>query len=350
MESSKAVSAMPLIFFFPIVTAALTIGLVLFWVYAAMHIYTMGDTSIADLTDYVASAAGEVADVDQSYFNESMVYSQDDASDYLMVYHLFGLLWTNQVINALLMCSIAGGICSWYWVMDKTTVSDRPVWDAFKRTLRFHLGSCCFGGLIIAIVQMVRLALEYLDQKTKDLQANNPIMKVIMWCVKCALWCFEKCIKFISFQAYIIVAMKGKSFLPSVYEAFGLIVDNMARVATVNIVSNFLLILGKCGIIVFCTLMMFVMIENNEDIDSIVFPMIVVMILSYGVSSGFFSVYNQAIDTILMCFCVDCKENADAGQYYMSDSLLHYINSTKQHSIYKLVDDDADGDTTSASI
>ena len=41
------------------------------------------------------------------------------------------------------------------------------------RTFRFHLGSLAYGAFLVAVVQFLRLAAEYIDYKTKDLQANN---------------------------------------------------------------------------------------------------------------------------------------------------------------------------------
>jgi hypothetical protein len=106
-----------------------------------------------------------------------------------------------------------------------------------------------FGSLIIAIVQFIRLVLAYLDRKTKGLQVGaagvcgagwlewNPgsdwrggavgrvcacqsasnalssvfphplgvflqqrskIWKAVFCCIQCCMWCFEKCLKFIT--------------------------------------------------------------------------------------------------------------------------------------------------------
>lgn len=64
--------------------------------------------------------------------------------------------------------------------------------------LRYHLGSIAFGSLLIAIVQFIRAILEYINHKTKELQQNNMLVKFLMCCVRCCLWCFEKCVKFIT--------------------------------------------------------------------------------------------------------------------------------------------------------
>ena len=44
---------------------------------------------------------------------------------------------------------------------------------------RYHVGTIAFGSLIIAIIQMIRIILEYLDRKLKDKQ--NKIAQFIMW-------------------------------------------------------------------------------------------------------------------------------------------------------------------------
>ena len=36
-----------------------------------------------------------------------------------------------------------------------------------------------------------------------------------MYCLKCCIWCLEKFMKYITKNAYIIIAMYGKSFCPA---------------------------------------------------------------------------------------------------------------------------------------
>ena len=43
------------------------------------------------------------------------------------------------------------------------------------------MGTIAFGALIIAIIQMIRIVLEYLDQKLKG--KENKVVKFILWCV-----------------------------------------------------------------------------------------------------------------------------------------------------------------------
>jgi hypothetical protein len=80
---------------------------------------------------------------------------------------------------------------------------------AFYRLLRFHLGTAAFGSFIIAIIQLLRIILKYIEHNIKDWEKRGfkgPILwafKAFLKCAHCLLWCFEKCMKFININAYI---------------------------------------------------------------------------------------------------------------------------------------------------
>eukprot|EP00878_Enallax_costatus_P033529 GHUV01037026.1.p1 GENE.GHUV01037026.1~~GHUV01037026.1.p1 ORF type:complete len:159 (-),score=37.88 GHUV01037026.1:117-593(-) len=81
-----------------------------------------------------------------------------------------------------------------------------PVLKAMRTTVIFHLGSIALGSFIIAVIQFLRLLLEYVDKKTRQLQQQNKVAKAFMWLVRCLLWCLEKIVAFINRNAYILVA------------------------------------------------------------------------------------------------------------------------------------------------
>lgn len=88
----------------------------------------------------------------------------------LLAFHVFGFLWTNQLLQAISICVIAGSVAQFYWTPPsdngKRTLETRfPIARALGYTLRFSLGSLCFGSFIIAFVQFLRIMLEYLDRK-----------------------------------------------------------------------------------------------------------------------------------------------------------------------------------------
>ena len=69
---------------------------------------------------------------------------------------------------------------------------------------RFHSGSLAFGALIIALVQLARIILAYIQKKLKG--KTGKVAKCILCCMQCCLWCLEKILKYINRQAYIEVS------------------------------------------------------------------------------------------------------------------------------------------------
>lgn len=88
-------------------------------------------------------------------------------------------------------------------------------------------------------------------------------------------------------NAFIMIAMKGRSFCPSMRDSFGLLLSNAMRVATVSIISRLLMVMGKCFISAFCMFFMFLFIRHPptslpsfflgdlKDVSSPIFPMLV---------------------------------------------------------------------------
>ena len=76
---------------------------------------------------------------------------------------------------------------------------------------------------------MIRLMLEYVEEKLKQYHQDNPLVKAMLCCCKCCFWCLEKFMKFINRNAYIMTAVYGKNFCWSAKEAFSLLLRNIAR-------------------------------------------------------------------------------------------------------------------------
>ncbi|KAK2566941.1 Choline transporter-like protein 4 [Acropora cervicornis] len=88
----------------------------------------------------------------------------------MQIFHLFGWFWIMNFIIALGQCVLAGAFASWYFTYQKPDI-DR-VGKVFncnlgRNSVRYHTGSLAFGAAIIAIVQLIRAILEYIDAKLK---------------------------------------------------------------------------------------------------------------------------------------------------------------------------------------
>ncbi|PNH05032.1 Choline transporter-like protein 2, partial [Tetrabaena socialis] len=295
--ASQAVGAMPTIIFFPFIPFIFEIGLIIYWVAVTALLYSAGDLtawcrpegpsatfSFAQFTNVsnVASTTQTLTSADAAMFNGTsasagsanasgicytnfttderaffcgrdpncyLSYKWNNRLKYAFIFHFFGLLWTNQVIIGFSCVTIAGAIAHFYWSRgDSVNMPTFPVLTALKNTVFYHMGSICFGGFIVALIQLIRAMLEYLDRKTKELQAQNKCAEWAMCCVKCCMWCIENIVKFINRNAYIMIAVKGQGYCCAAFSAVKLLITNCLRVAVVNMVADVLIFLGKISV------------------------------------------------------------------------------------------------------
>nr|XP_054319875.1 choline transporter-like protein 2 isoform X1 [Pongo pygmaeus] len=248
----------------------------------------------------------------------------------LQIFNAFMFFWLANFVLALGQVTLAGAFASYYWALRKPDdLPAFPLFSAFGRALRYHTGSLAFGALILAIVQIIRVILEYLDQRLKA--AENKFAKCLMTCLKCCFWCLEKFIKFLNRNAYIMIAIYGTNFCTSARNAFFLLMRNIIRVAVLDKVTDFLFLLGKLLIVgsvgilafFFFTHRIRIVQDTAPPLNYYWVPILTVIIGSYLIAHGFFSVYGMCVDTLFLCFCEDLERNDGSQErpYFMSPEL-----------------------------
>jgi len=233
-------------------------------------------------------------------------YSENEKR--LVLYTIFGVLWGNAFIVAAAQFVISSSVCIWYFAHPQSP--HNTVRRSFKRLLRYHMGSLAFGTFILAVIQMVRLVLAYVESQMKKAGGSeNRCAKCAIKCCECALACFEKCIKFLNKNAYIQIALTGKNFCLAAKDAFFLILHNPVRFGVVSSIGGIFIFFGKIAIASGSTLIGYIIIDNysgyKNDVYSPLIPSICIFVTSYAIAAVFLSIYGLAADTILACFIVD---------------------------------------------
>ncbi|XP_043940697.1 choline transporter-like protein 2 [Protopterus annectens] len=261
---------------------------------------------------------------------------------FFQFYNVFLFFWLANFVIALGQVTLAGAFASYYWAFKKP--DDMPAFPLFAslgRAIRYHTGSLAFGSLILAIVQVIRVLLEYLDHKLKA--AQNSCAQFMLKCLKCCFWCLEKFIKFLNRNAYIMVAIYGTNFCTSARNAFMLLMRNIIRVAVLDKVTDFLLFLGKLLVVGAVGVLAFFFFSGRIKIvkDTVPIlnyywvPILTVIVGSYLIAHGFFSVYAMCVDTLFLCFCEDLERNDGSAErpFYMSPELADILMKHKlEHS------------------
>ena len=201
-----------------------------------------------------------------------------------------------------------------------------------RTTTLHHLGTVAHGSLIIAIIKTIRAVIAYIQRKAKKM--HNKVVEYVMMCLQCFMWCLEKIMKFINKHAYIITAIYGHSFCKSARKAFWLLLRNILRVAAVNMLSTFLLMMGRILIPVATTFVCYLAIAygtNNAQVSGIVAPLVLCFLLSYWIACMFLEIFGMGIETILFCFIAD-EEMFKLEERFASGELMTTIQQTAQQA------------------
>ena len=137
---------------------------------------------------------------------------------------------------------------------------------------------------------------------------DNQVVLCIIKCVRCYVECFERFIEFLNKNAYIQIALTGKSFCAAAKDAFSLIMSNLARMAIVGNVGNIFSFLGMLIITLAgggFTYYILMYTSYSTLVYSPVMPTICSIIICAMVAILVMTVYSMAIDTILQCFILD---------------------------------------------
>jgi hypothetical protein len=240
----------------------------------------------------------------------------------------FGL-WNLQFFRATTWTSMAGAISKWY-VEQKKAEPGCCTFGLGGENLRAmtcmvvtkHLGSMAFGALVIAICQLIRVVLQAFDYYTKDLQKSNFLLKMVVKCSQCVMWCLQKTIEFVSYYGFIFVALEGKGFCEACYITFKFILANPVQTSVNKLVQAMLQILIKWTTCIGCSLVTFYWLDAMGSYSeyNAMWAALVVFVLSYVIASGVVLVYGCAIDTIYIAAFKDMADNPPNGKF-MSDDL-----------------------------
>ncbi|XP_039628459.1 choline transporter-like protein 2 isoform X2 [Polypterus senegalus] len=349
-EASRAIGHIMSSLFYPLLTFALLSLVVAYWAITAVFLSTSNE-AVYKVFDNETLCNYTRTTCDPETFNTSDISKQCPLAQCLFAfyggetpyhrfliffqfYNVFMFFWCCNFVIALGQVTLAGAFASYYWAFKKPDdLPSTPIFSSMGRALRYHTGSLAFGSLILAIVQTIRVLLEYLDHKLKGTQ--NKFTKFLLACLKCCFWCLEKFIKFLNRNAYIMIAIYGKNFCTAAKDAFFLLMRNIIRVVVLDKVTDFLFFLGKLLIVGSVGVLSFFFFSGRislvkdtaPQLNYYWVPILTVIVASYFIAHGFFSVYGMCIDTLFLCFCEDLERNDGSPErpYYITPELREIL-------------------------
>jgi len=251
---------------------------------------------------------------------------------------LFGLLWVNAFVIAATQFIMASSACLWYFSQGTGQAASGTVGTSVKRLFRYHFGSIAFGSLILAIVQMIRIILAYMETQAKKMAGKDGnFVRYALKCLQCYVACFERFIKFLNKNAYIQIALTGKNFCFAAKDAFFLILRNPIRFSVVGGIGSVFVLFGKVFVASITALAGFLVITRwdrfNDSLYSPFIPTLLMFIFAYVIGACFMTVYGMAADTILACFIVDEELQAkkNSPPLHCPEALRDFLHKHKKN-------------------
>ena len=407
----RALQAMPELLIMPLANiAALSLFLV-WWVFVAASLESAGIITTTNLGGEVTAALATLPALPSSNsslgFNLNTTFSSVATMpviEYLEIYHVvrsplaapaatllasrrailcasltrsplppfsprqFGLLWTASFIQGIGSMTIAGSVCAWYFSQLPKELEGVEEFEKLRfprqrcvacrslcRTVRYYCGCVAFGSLLIAVIQMIRLAFLYLQRQMAAAGKSNTLIKFLFCVVQCCLKVLQSIIEAVTTNAYIFVALKGQSFCSSGAMVFKLIVSHGAIFAAVNVLGTIIVFLGQIVIAVAAACVAYIILENSPQfqptgatpLTASWLPVLVVLLFGYVTASCFMSVFDLSIDSVLVCYCTDVDENVSrhGGDIKFKTSLHMSANVVDS----KKADESRKSDATAAS-
>lgn len=254
-------------------------------------------------------------------------YVLDGALKAKVVFHFFVGFWVHGYLEALGTVATSITVADWYYkpkVNGKKPSSHLSFFTGLAKAIVFHSGSIAFGSLVLAVVRTLRVILELYQQLAKQMFGNDTA-KCLLACCRCCLGFLTSTLKFIEFNAYIMVGVTGKSFRSSAWEAWGVVTRNPKRFGIFHGVMWTVNAIGRLFIVGFSLLWGALLLNKNlfpslsESVHSPWPVLISIFAVSFFLAGLIFGVYTSAGAALFYCFVADeeiCAQlGRDAGSY-----------------------------------
>ncbi|XP_058256020.1 choline transporter-like protein 4 [Hemibagrus wyckioides] len=264
---------------------------------------------------------------------------------YFQIYNFLACFWCLHFIIALSQCTLARTFSTYYWSLSKPqTIRRSTLCRALFQTLRYHTGSLAFGAVFVNMFQGIRIVLQYLKNVTKGGQRCSwcccPLIIILRSCF-CAL---DTVIKYFNRNTYIMIAVYGDNFFISARNACMLWGRNKDRVLVVDRVTDLLLffgrllVVGAIGVLAFCFFSGEIRVSADifqaELLNFCWLPILVLMVGSYFIALGCFSVYSMGVDTFTLCVMDDLERHDGTLQRpYMSRSMMEILQKQNEFDV-----------------
>ncbi|XP_070508750.1 choline transporter-like protein 1 isoform X2 [Chironomus tepperi] len=252
----------------------------------------------------------------------------EDILDIVQICNLICFIFITQFTIECHNYILAGTIYKWYFTADKTNFKI-PLKKTTFHLFKFHLGSICFGVLLIPIGKVIMSITNGIKNLVKDSQ--NAVARLI---TKFPFDYIDQRLSFLIRDAYVIVEKEGTPFCDSGRRAYKLLMDNITDVSAFNRFGDVVLMVCRLLIAMIAGLVGYAVLGlQTKYQEHLAVPIIIGSFLAFLIAHCFVMVFEMTVDTIFVSFCIDLEENdGQTKPYYMTESLKEIIMELKEQT------------------
>lgn len=165
---------------------------------------------------------------------------------------------------------------------------------------------------------MANLA-ESIERHTSG-QSEDPAsvaFKVVCCCCNCCANCCMEIIEFVSTQGYAYMAVSGDPFCSSCESGFLLFLKHCGSFMLTNFFAKFFIFLGKMSVVLLNGISVYIFLKYvTGDLDELSAlaggPWILMFLLTYIFVSLFLGIFEQIVQSLMMCYAIDTDINGEA--------------------------------------
>jgi len=174
------------------------------------------------------------------------------------------------------------------------------------KAVTVQFGSICFGSLLVALIETIRVIVSYIQEKQQE-KCDNCCCRFLFCCIQCCLGCIQWCVQRINAYAYVICAIEGEGFCHAAVEAIRVLeVAGMTSLVNDDIIHKLIFVgsfIGGLCIGAFCGSLGY---KNDDFSENEAWA----WGLTFGISCYFFltlmlSPLLSMVQALLVCFAQD---------------------------------------------
>jgi choline transporter-like protein 2/4/5 len=147
--AAKAIGAIPSLIIYPIIPFLVVSIFLIYWTAGLLYLFSAGNITRNNCNNSCSAydlTLGQVTDV--SCCGYTMHHSKNIV--WAILYHIFGVFWTTQFINACCLTTIAGAVAAYYWARGESAVSFKlHCWKSITSSFQVNMYALLFSPFLV---------------------------------------------------------------------------------------------------------------------------------------------------------------------------------------------------------